>query len=88
MEQDCARVGKSAQFAALRPWLNPEDRTGDGADLAIALGISPAAARQAVHRFRERFARALRDEIADTLRDPKPDEIEAELAALRRALSR
>ena len=79
--------GRVAQFEALRPFLNFDDTASDYAGAAATLEISVAAVRQAVHRLRERFARALREHIAATLADPAPEAVDEELAALRAVLN-
>ena len=55
--------------------------------MAARLGLTPAAGRQAIHRLRERFSLVLRQHIADTLHLPTDEAIDAELIALRAALS-
>ena len=57
------------------------------ATVAARLGLTPAAGRQAIHRLRERFSLVLRQHIADTLHLPTDETIDAELIALRAALS-
>ena len=79
--------GRAAQFDVLRPFLNFEDTGSDYTAASETLGSTPAAVRQAVHRLRERFARALRDHIAETLAAPSGEAIEEELAALRAVLA-
>ena len=49
-------------------------------DIAVRLGMSPAAVRVAVHRLRSHYREILLSEIADTVEDP--EEIEAEIALL------
>ena len=70
-------------FAALRPWIGAGGETTDQAALAGKLGMSHAALRQSLLRLRERFRRTLREQIADTLRDPSDSAIDEELRALR-----
>jgi len=79
--------GRTRQFDILRPFLNFDDTGSDSTAAAETLGVSPAAARQAVHRLRERFSRALRDHLADTLAQPGAKAIDEELTALRAALA-
>lgn len=76
--------GKSEQFEVLRPWLmgDPEDMTQ--ADAAAQLDISPAAAKVAIHRLRQKFGEAIRSEIAETVESEQ--EIAAELRYLIDAL--
>jgi RNA polymerase sigma-70 factor (ECF subfamily) len=62
---------------------------GDSEGYAAAgrdLGLSEGAVKVAVHRLRERFREALRAEIAETLADPDPTLVDAELRHLRAAL--
>ena len=72
-------------FETLRPFL-----TGDeGASYAAAastLEKSEGAVRVAVHRLRRRFARCLRETLADTVDDPA--DVDAELAYLLDVLAR
>lgn len=84
-----AAGGRSRQFAALRPFLDLEDGAGDdNYDTAsVRLGVTLVAARQAVHRLRTRFRRALRTHIADTLAVATETEVDVELAELRAALA-
>ena len=86
--EDYAATGRAALFAELRSFLNPES-TGDESCEAVAtrLGLTPAAGRQAIHRLRERFKIVLRQHIADTLHPPSDEAVDAELMALRAALS-
>lgn len=64
--------------------------TGDAAAYAAAgelLGLGEGAIKVAVHRLREAFRQAVRREVADTLADPTPAAIDAELADLCAALT-
>ena len=79
--------GRAAQFEVLRPFLNFDDTGSDYTAAAETLGTTAAAVRQAVHRLRERFSRALRDHIAETLAAPTAEAIDEELAALRAVLA-
>jgi RNA polymerase sigma-70 factor (ECF subfamily) len=53
-------------------------------DLAATLGVTEGAVRTAVHRLRRQFARALREQILDTVSslDEVDDEIRYLLAVL------
>ncbi len=87
LREQYTATGRAGAFEALRPFLNPDDPSGASYEAAAeALQLTPAAVRQAVHRLRERFAELLRSHIADTLEDPTPAAIDAELLALRAAL--
>jgi RNA polymerase sigma-70 factor (ECF subfamily) len=63
---------------------------GDGAAYAEAaadLGLNEGAVKVAVHRLRGRFGECLRLEVAETLADPSPSAIDAELGDLLAALN-
>jgi RNA polymerase sigma-70 factor (ECF subfamily) len=58
---------------------------GEGyADAASRLGLSEGAAKVAAHRLRKRYLEVLREEIADTVSDPR--EVDAEIRYLLQAL--
>jgi RNA polymerase sigma-70 factor (ECF subfamily) len=79
---------KSETCAALLPFLNvDEDARAPYDELSANLNISKAGARQAVHRFRERFRAILRREIADTLRNPTEALVDQELSALKQSIA-
>jgi len=85
LEHDYAARGQAPLFIALRPFLTSDSAQYEEA--CAALELSRAAARQAVHRLRERFGAALRSEIADTLANPSEEATDSELQALRAALA-
>lgn len=82
-----ADAGREEQFTVLAPFLSPD---GDICDtyqtVAEKLGTTEEAARQTVSRLRRKFRDVLRQEIADTLRDPTPEQVDDELVSLREAL--
>jgi DNA-directed RNA polymerase specialized sigma24 family protein len=82
MEKDFTAAGRARHFEALAPFLDlgTEERSYDS--LRGALQLDEAAARQAVHRFRNRFRRHLRCEIAETIADAGEDAIDRELGEL------
>lgn len=65
-----ALAGRSRQYEALRPYLTSFEAHLPYREVAVGLGLSEGAVKVAVHRLRQRFARCLRDELADTLADP------------------
>lgn len=73
-------TGRGALFASLRPYLTQE---ADYEALQPRLAMAPPAIRQALHRLRERFARALRETVSDTLCAPTDADVDAEMDALR-----
>ena len=58
--------GKGKHFEILRPWLDG-GQNGDSAEVASELGLSANAFKVAVHRLREKFRAAVRDEIRATI---------------------
>jgi RNA polymerase sigma factor (sigma-70 family) len=89
LEHEYVTTQKQKHFEVLRPFLTAAQAHTQGYDeLAVTLNISKVAARQAVHRMRERFRHILRHCVADTLREPTPAAVDEELAALKNALSR
>jgi RNA polymerase sigma factor (sigma-70 family) len=80
---DYEKRGKAADFARLQKYLTNAVDPDYEAD-AEALGISSGAVKVAVHRLRERFREALRDEVA-SLQDDTQD-IDEELLYLLSAM--
>jgi DNA-directed RNA polymerase specialized sigma24 family protein len=88
LQADYTASDRGDLFTALLPYLGTS--AGDPPDqaaLAAQLGMSHAALRQSLARFRERFRSALRVAIGDTLRDPTDTAIDEELRALRAVLA-
>ena len=77
---ECAAAGKAQLFEQLRPCLMLSKHALPYAQAAAALGLSEGAVRLAVHRFRQRYRRLLREEIAQTLADAA--QVEEELRSL------
>lgn len=80
-----AAAGRAEANRLLQPFLSE-----NGADYGAAaekLGIGIDAARHAVQRLRLKFKEIVRRQIAETLNNPSKAEIDAELAALRAALT-
>lgn len=82
---ECATEGKVKLFEQLRPCLMLGKRALPYAQAAAALGLSEGAVRVAVHRFRQRYRRLLREEIAQTLADAA--QVEEELQSMFRAFA-
>jgi RNA polymerase sigma-70 factor (ECF subfamily) len=90
LAREQAAAGKEKAFAILRPMLAPTADGGaamTGEEAAKLLGITPEALRVNLHRLRARFAKLLREVVADTLANPTEEAIREELDALRMALS-
>lgn len=79
-----AQAGKTEHFEALKPWLIGDVESLSQADAAAALGISPGAVKVAIHRMRQKFGEAIRQEIAETV--DTEEEIAGELRYLIEAL--
>jgi RNA polymerase sigma-70 factor (ECF subfamily) len=79
-----AQAGKAAHFEALKPWLIGDVESLSQADAAAALGISTGAVKVAIHRMRQKFGEAIRQEIAETVETE--EEIAGELRYLIEAL--
>jgi RNA polymerase sigma factor (sigma-70 family) len=78
------RSGDARRFDRLRPYLIGEDSSAPYRDVAQELGMTESALAVAVHRLRKQFGQALRDEIAETVAEPREidDEIRYLLSAL------
>lgn len=62
--------GKQREFEALAPFLTSDGpEAGSYREVAAGLGTTDVAVRAAVHRLRQRFGAALRDEISETVSD-------------------
>jgi RNA polymerase sigma-70 factor (ECF subfamily) len=83
LEGEYAKRGKGADFARLRRYLTETDDAGYDDD-AAALGLTPNAVKVAVHRLRDRFGHALREEVAG-LQDSAGD-VDGELTHLLAAI--
>jgi RNA polymerase sigma-70 factor (ECF subfamily) len=89
LEAEWKNEGHPGDFAEFRPFLSYGQTDSPESYRAIAarLGITSGATRVAVHRLRKRYRELLFAQIADTLRDPSPAAIKAELQDLFAALS-
>jgi RNA polymerase sigma-70 factor (ECF subfamily) len=88
LERDYSASGRGPLFTALRPFLGSgAAEPPDQIRLALELGLSGPAFRQALSRLRDRFRIILRAQIADTLRDPDEGIIDDELRSLRSVLA-
>ena len=58
-------------FERLQPYLTGSEPRVPYREVAGELGTSEGAVKSAVHRFRQRYGRLLRDEIASTLAQPE-----------------
>lgn len=77
-----SQAGKGAIFNALEDQLVDGDSALPYREIGATLGLSEASARFAAFRLRQQFRQILHGIVADTV--ASPDEIEAELAQLRK----
>ena len=78
------QTGKEKQFELLKPWLIGDVEGLSQSDVAVELGMSSGAVKVAVHRLRQKFGEAIRQEIAETV--DTEEEIAGELRYLIEAL--
>lgn len=84
LKAEYEKSGKEKVFARLQPLLAGNESESDQQQIGHELNMSHSAVRVAIHRMRERYARLLRKQIAQTL--DSDDGIEAELCYLFKAL--
>lgn len=73
------RLGKRSHFEAMRPGLSGEVPGASQSELAARLGLSPGAAKVAIHRLRQRFRDQVMAEIAQTVVGGGAAEVREEL---------
>lgn len=78
--------GKAALFERLKAFLVADPAESTQAQAAAELGLSPGAARVALHRMRQRYRGLLRDHIAQTV--ASPEDVDAEIRDLFAAIRR
>ncbi|MBI4556768.1 MAG: sigma-70 family RNA polymerase sigma factor [Candidatus Hydrogenedentes bacterium] len=80
LEHEYRETGKGEHFEILKPTLTLDGALCPYSTLARQLGLSEDAVKVAVHRLRRRYQKAIRYQIADTVRTP--EEAKAELQDL------
>jgi RNA polymerase sigma factor (sigma-70 family) len=85
---DYAATGRDRLFERLQGTLTAGSRSVSYVAVARELGMTEAAVQQAAHRLRERYRKALREEIAATLDDPTVEAVASEIRDLFDALGR
>jgi len=86
LEEEYRVRGKAALFAQLKDLQPGEHGEKRYADIALLLGLTEQAVKNAAHTFRRRYAGLIREEIGQTVADP--GEIEDELRYLIELFSR
>jgi len=84
LAEECSQTGRERQFTVFKPVLAGAVEP-DIPALAANLGLSPGAAKVALHRLRERWRTLLRERVADTVADPA--DVDDELRHLVTAVS-
>jgi RNA polymerase sigma factor (sigma-70 family) len=77
LKDDYQKAGNVELFDWLKQLLPDEPEAPSSADIAVKMGMTENAVRQAFHRFRRRYQSLLREEIAHTV--ATPDDVEDEL---------
>ena len=85
LREECDAEGNSARFNVLKDYLLNDGDAPSYKDAAVELGLSEPALKSAIFRLRKRYGEVFRDEIAQTVDDPR--EVEQEIRELLRALS-
>ena len=80
LKDEYGTAGNAALFDCLKQLLPDEPGAPSQAEIAVELGMTENAVRQAFHRFRQRYQVLLREEIAHTV--AMPSDIEDELRHL------
>jgi RNA polymerase sigma-70 factor (ECF subfamily) len=86
LERHYGETGRLELFRRLKPLASSEPVAASRAKIAAELGMSEGNLRVTIHRLRARFAAALREEVAATLRETGEDAVEEELRALHTVL--
>ena len=84
LREEYVVAGKGELFETLKECLTPGSAPASQTELARRLGKSVEAVAVAIHRLRRRYGECLRDQIAQTVADPK--EVDLELRDLRAIL--
>jgi RNA polymerase sigma-70 factor (ECF subfamily) len=77
---ELVEAGKAEHFEQFKGALTGEATAADNQQAAEALGITPAAAKQAAYRFRKRYRQLFRAEVARTVGDES--EVDDEIGRL------
>jgi len=80
LRHEMTAAGQGDRFTALEPTLIGERTTLPYEELAARFGVTETAVKSMVLRLRRRFRALLREEVAQTLVEPK--DVDAELASL------
>ncbi len=84
LAEEHKRTGRVDHFEVLKVWLTGDTEHISQADTARALGLNEGAVKVAVHRLRRQFRQAIKNEIAQTVKDPA--QVDEEMKCLLEAL--
>jgi RNA polymerase sigma-70 factor (ECF subfamily) len=84
LEQEAIATHAKDRFEKLKPWLSISTPTENQSEIAAALQMSEGALKVAIHRLRKRFREVVRQEVSQTLHDPRDLDMEMQhlMAAL------
>ena len=85
LREEYTASGRGELFEALKPMLTVENSGEPQAQLAARLSLGEGALRVAIHRLRQRYGEAVREEIAQTV--GRAEDVDEELGHLFEALS-
>lgn len=71
LREEFVEAGKSDRLPYLEPFLSGGQSETDYSVIHQQTGLTEAAARQEVHRFKKRFGQILRQEVSQTVADPE-----------------
>jgi RNA polymerase sigma factor (sigma-70 family) len=80
LHEECVAGGNDAQFIQLKGFVSGEKGALSYAEAAERTGLTPSAVKSAIFRLRRRYHELIREEVSQTVADPK--EIEEELRYL------
>lgn len=69
-------AGQEQRFERLKPFLTEDAPPGVYDELAAELGVHTGSVAVIIHRFRQRYGRAVRAELAETVSDPAQFDLE------------
>lgn len=85
LEQEATVTDSQERFQKLKPWLSTNAAAENQAETAAELQMSEGALKVAIHRLRKRFREAVRQEVSQTLHDPR--DLDSEMQHLIAALT-
>jgi RNA polymerase sigma-70 factor (ECF subfamily) len=84
LAEEHKNAGTIDHFEILKVWLTGDTENIPQAETALRLGLNEGAVKVAIHRLRRRFRQKIRDEIAQTVKDPA--QVDEEMKCLLEAL--